>query len=63
MKTRKSKVAVVISRDGKEINSGAELHARYLAEHLNEIFDITVLTPCENDDNHINSSYYLKERI
>lgn len=60
METRKSKVAVVISRYGKEINGGAELHARYLAEHLNEIFDVTVLTSCENDDSRKNNTYYPK---
>lgn len=60
METRKLKVAIVISRYGKEINGGAELHARYLAEHLNERFDVTVLTSCENDDSRRNNTYYAK---
>ncbi|MBF0647774.1 glycosyltransferase family 4 protein [Dysgonomonas sp. GY75] len=60
METRKLKVAIVISRYGKEINGGAELHARYLAEHLNERFDVTVLTSCENDDSRRNNTYYPK---
>ncbi|WP_029906228.1 glycosyltransferase family 4 protein [Prevotella sp. 10(H)] len=54
------KIAVVISRYGKEINGGAELHARNVAEHLNEKYDVTVLTSCENDDSQTQGVYYLK---
>ena len=28
------KLAIVVQRYGLEINGGAELHARYIAEHL-----------------------------
>ncbi|MBK5722334.1 glycosyltransferase family 4 protein [Dysgonomonas sp. Marseille-P4677] len=53
-----TKIAIVISRYGREINGGAELHARQLAEHLHKIYDVTVLTTCENDDSLIRNTYY-----
>ncbi|MGD9902924.1 MAG: glycosyltransferase [Vicinamibacterales bacterium] len=40
------KVAVVVQRYGAEINGGAELHARYIAEHLARHVEIEVLTTC-----------------
>ncbi|WP_294080876.1 glycosyltransferase family 4 protein [Proteiniphilum sp. UBA5384] len=41
-----NKVAIVVQRYGKEINGGAEVHARLLAEHLKEKYDVDVLTSC-----------------
>jgi hypothetical protein len=43
------KVAVVVQRYGAEINGGAELHARYIAEHLARHTEVEVLTTCARD--------------
>lgn len=43
------KVAVVVQRYGAEINGGAELHARYIAEHLARHVSVEVLTTCARD--------------
>jgi glycosyltransferase involved in cell wall biosynthesis len=44
-----SRLAVVVQRYGADINGGAELHARYIAERLSSRFDIRVLTTCARD--------------
>ena len=43
------KVAVVVQRYGADINGGAELHARYIAEHLARHVQVEVLTTCATD--------------
>ncbi len=43
------KLAVVVQRYGHGINGGAELHARYIAEHLARHADVEVLTTCAAD--------------
>src|SRR5215472_10239431 len=43
------KLAVVIQRYGRTINGGAELHARYIAEHLAKHAEVEVLTTCASD--------------
>jgi glycosyltransferase involved in cell wall biosynthesis len=43
------KLAVVVQRYGADINGGAELHARYIAEHLAPHAQVTVLTTCARD--------------
>ena len=43
------KLAVVIQRYGQAINGGAELHARYIAEHLARHTDVEVVTTCATD--------------
>ena len=43
------KVAVVVQRYGADISGGAELHARYIAEHLSRHASIRVLTTCARD--------------
>jgi glycosyltransferase involved in cell wall biosynthesis len=43
------KLAVVVQRYGMDINGGAELHARYIAEHLASHADVRVLTTCARD--------------
>lgn len=42
-------VAVVVQRYGEEVVGGAELHARWIAEHLAERHDVEVLTTCALD--------------
>ena len=43
------KLAVVVQRYGQAINGGAELHARYIAEHLARHTEVEVLTTCASD--------------
>jgi glycosyltransferase involved in cell wall biosynthesis len=43
------KLAVVVQRYGQAINGGAELHARYIAEHLARHAQVEVLTTCASD--------------
>ena len=43
------KLAVVVQRYGQAINGGAELHARYIAEHLARHAEVEVLTTCATD--------------
>ncbi len=43
------KVAIVVQRYGADINGGAELHARYVAERLAPHIDVEVLTTCARD--------------
>ncbi|PYR67183.1 MAG: hexosyltransferase [Acidobacteria bacterium] len=43
------KLAVVVQRYGADINGGAELHARYIAEHLARHADVRVLTTCAHE--------------
>ena len=46
---KKLKVALVVQRYGLEVAGGAELHARWLAEHLIKYWDITILTTKAKD--------------
>ena len=43
------KLAIVVQRYGADINGGAELHARYVAEHLATYAEVRVLTTCARD--------------
>jgi len=43
------KLAVVVQRYGANISGGAELHARYIAEHLARHAEVEVLTTCARD--------------
>ena len=43
------RLAVVVQRYGADINGGAELHARYIAEHLARHADVEVVTTCARD--------------
>jgi glycosyltransferase involved in cell wall biosynthesis len=43
------KLAVVVQRYGADINGGAELHARYLAERLSRHAQVEVVTTCARD--------------
>jgi glycosyltransferase involved in cell wall biosynthesis len=42
-------LAIVVQRYGAEINGGAELHSRYIAEHLGRHHSVEVLTTCARD--------------
>ena len=43
------KLAVAVQRYGADINGGAELHARYIAERLAKHADVEVVTTCARD--------------
>ena len=43
------KLAIVVQRYGADINGGAELHARYVAERLSAHAAVRVLTTCARD--------------
>jgi glycosyltransferase involved in cell wall biosynthesis len=43
------KLAVVVQRYGADINGGAELHARYIAERLSRHATVEVITTCARD--------------
>jgi glycosyltransferase involved in cell wall biosynthesis len=43
------RVAVVVQRYGADINGGAELHARYIAERLSRHAEVEVMTSCARD--------------
>jgi glycosyltransferase involved in cell wall biosynthesis len=43
------KLAVVVQRYGADINGGAELHARYIAERLAKYAEVEVVTTCARD--------------
>lgn len=43
------RLAVVVQRYGADINGGAELHARFVAEHLARHAEVEVFTTCARD--------------
>lgn len=43
------RLAVVVQRYGADINGGAELHARYIAERLSRHAEVEVVTTCAKD--------------
>lgn len=49
---KKQKIAIVVQRYGLQVNGGAEMHARMIAEKLIDRYDITVLTSCALDYKH-----------
>jgi glycosyltransferase involved in cell wall biosynthesis len=46
---KRQRLAIVVQRYGEEVNGGAELHARWLAERLAETDEVRVLTTCALD--------------
>lgn len=46
---KKWRVAVVVQRYGEEVSGGAELHARWLAEHLLPLAEVHAVTTCALD--------------
>lgn len=53
------KIAIVVQRYGNEVNGGAELHAKLLAEQLNSLYELEVLTTTALDYN-LWENYYPK---
>jgi glycosyltransferase involved in cell wall biosynthesis len=43
------KLALAVQRYGADINGGAELHARYIAERLSRLAEVEVVTTCAKD--------------
>ena len=43
------KLGIVVQRYGADVSGGAELHARYIAEHLSRHADVQVFTTCARD--------------
>lgn len=43
------KIAFVVQRYGEEVNGGAELHCRWIAEHLSTYYDVEIITTCAID--------------
>lgn len=53
----KDKIAIVVQRYGLEINGGAELHAKLLAEKLSLYYEVEVLTTCAIEYEFWNNHY------
>ncbi len=47
--SKRWRIAVVVQRYGQEVNGGAELHARWLAEQLTDLGKVHVFTTCAVD--------------
>lgn len=63
----KEKIAFVVQRYGLEVNGGAEVHCRQLAEKLSKYYEVDVLTTCALDyvtwKNHYNEGIEIINNI
>lgn len=57
------KIAIVVARYGVNINGGAEMHARMLAEHLNGKYKVSVITTCAKDNSTWKNHYKAGEEV
>lgn len=51
------KIAIVIHRFGKDVNGGAEVHAKMISDHLSPYYDIDILTTTIKDWNDRSLDY------
>ena len=59
----KKKICFVIQRYGKEVNGGAELLCREMAEHLSRYFDVSVMTSKARDYITWKNEYTANEEV
>jgi hypothetical protein len=57
------KIAIVVMRYGEEIIGGAEYHARMIAEHLQQYYQVDVLTTCAKNYHTWTNEYPEKTEI
>ncbi len=57
------RIAFVVQRYGLEVNGGAELHCRQLAEHMNKMYDTEIITTKAIDYVTWRDEYLLDEEI
>lgn len=53
-----NKIAIVVQRYGLDLNGGAEVHARILAEHLSKRYEVDVLTTTRREFVEGEDEYY-----